>query len=225
MARSAEFHVRAVGAAYILAAILHSFGVFSSKGAAVSKIACPGCRAELTIDSSMVGRRVQCPSCSHQFVIPGGEKPPQIPAAQPYVPPAPAFSAPTSYSNFASKRFKQSDSIFDIILDFRFEKYVTPWIVRITWIVVLVVGAIMLLLQIGGDISSLLPDGSNSRQPNFDFQPRGELVYRLVQFGQILLRYSTLFIGLLWIRVVLETMIVIFHIAQSLASIDRKTRE
>ncbi len=213
-------------AAFILIPILCNIRILELGGATVTKIACPGCRAELTIDASMAGRRVQCPSCSHQFVIPGGERPPQIPVSGPQIPSAPPFSPPpASYSSVASKRFKQSESIFDIILDFRFEKYVTPWIVRITWAVVLVIGAIVLLLQIGGDISSLLPDSQSvgSGQPNFNVRSSGQLTYRLYQIGAVLLRYSSLFIGLLWIRVALETMIVIFHIAQSLASIDRKT--
>ncbi len=184
----------------------------------MATIACPNCQSALTIDESFAGQALQCPFCSHQFVLASPLTP-----QKPFEPPI--ASTPT-YNTTVSARFKKSSSILDAILDFRFEKYVTPVIIRITWILTLIIAAMLLIFQLYVDVASLFPESPSATAPpsDFEFRPDGRVVDKLVQFGFFLVRYTGIFMALLWVRVWLETMIVLFNIAQSLISIDRKTR-
>jgi hypothetical protein len=142
-----------------------------------------------------------------------------------------------AYRSAAQRTFQESKSPLDIF-DWKFEKYLTPWIVRITWIAVLVITTLWLFFVMVSFILSFLPDvvasappGSFGPSPRFPPSPRFETglagnawlwltVFRIIAAATT---FVSTIIGLLWIRVLLEGAIVIFHIAKTLASIDEKT--
>lgn len=139
-----------------------------------------------------------------------------------------------TYRSAAQRTFQESKSPLDL-LDWKFEKYLTPWIVRITWIAVLVIATLWLFFVGISLVLSLLPEiAASSPQmpsPRYSPTPRFETgltdspwLWRMVAriFVAVTSFVSTI-IGLLWIRVLLEGAIVIFNIAKTLASIDEKT--
>ncbi|WP_254510883.1 DUF4282 domain-containing protein [Anatilimnocola floriformis] len=138
----------------------------------------------------------------------------------------------------APRPFLESTSPLDLF-DWKFEKYLTPWIVRFTWLAVLSIAGIGCMLWTINFVLSLEPErpGSQSVVGMDPFQrsiyqpPRSStkqsmidprvmsLVYRVIM---LLISFTFTVLWLLWIRVLLECAIVVFNIARSLSSIDEK---
>jgi hypothetical protein len=164
--------------------------------------------------------------------------PPPPPAIDPAEVALGSLNLRRRYRSAAQRTFQESKSPLDLF-DWKFEKYLTPWIVRFTWLAVLVIAGLWLTFVTISLLLSFLPDVST---PTSDFDPSSpfsvsprsprfetslsdspwlwNLVFRIV--GGLTILFATL-IWLLWIRVLLESAIVIFNIAKSLASIDEKT--
>ena len=194
----------------------------------------------------LAGRKVACPKCGASFVVPasasGVAVTPAAAAAAPAAPTAPgdAFSSISSAARGkivrgAQRRLKRSNSALDL-LDWRFEKYLTPWIVRVTWIVVLTLSAIWLLLLTIGLAASMLPQGSgetvtrSSSDSSYTVRsfgtPRSGASAYVIRNTVAVMTYVTALFGLalflLWVRVMLESLIVLFNIAESLNTIDSR---
>jgi hypothetical protein len=190
----------------------------------MSNFPCPNCKAQMTFDPALAGQAVACPYCAAQFVMYGGQPTPSVPTQS------------ISFSSVAAARFSKPSSFFDIF-DFRFRMYLTPWIVRLTWIVVLALSVVALLGITLEFIAESIPESPKKETANsqpFEFQ--GERlrptqpppkVFWLKVFWRILSTVAQMIgvvASVLWTRVLLEIMIVIFNIAQSLASIDKKIK-
>lgn len=134
-------------------------------------------------------------------------------------------------------------SIIDL-LDWRFEKYLTPWIIRIAWLAILVLaGTVLLYFSVetvykavfNEPLSDHLPglrDILKDDPPRFrqvggprekvvvEFRP-GEFVNRLVgALGKLLAVSIVAIFTVLWLRVACESVIVIFNIATSLRRLE-----
>lgn len=158
--------------------------------------------------------------------------PPPIQEPAPSGPVAP-IEWPQIVSTAVKRRFQPSNSWLDVF-DWKFEKYLTPWIVRLTWVLALVLAAISIILTARavfvGSVSDLLPKQRASPPPRieqkWEFQVPEKVSEPPMVFYRVLgfvLGVVVTIVGLLWLRVILETVIVLFNIARSLASIDRKT--
>lgn len=186
-------------------------------------IYCPHCRGPIQDDGRHAGQTLVCPRCRGQFNVPGQQP-------QQKVQPA------SVYSTAISRRFKESSSPLDIFFDFRFEMYLTPLIIRATWIIAIactVAGLSGLTVWLAMTATpqqqgpQMQPGGvpmevgiEELREPKAvvaDYGAWKAVFYVAVVVGSIL--------ALLWLRVCLEAVIVIFNIAESLESIDGKTRE
>ena len=217
---------------------------FRPRGTAMNgnaMISCPQCHNSMAFDVSLAGRSVACPHCTYAFVMPG-------PAAAPAMATPVAAAAMPAYSSVAASRFRPSTSIWDVF-DFKFEKYLTPWIIRVTWIAALIVTGLTISLYTFVLVASFVPKNStpqtaSSQEGSSASEPRSRLaIERLMPDGlsgddrgdsnaqTILLNVFTwvsmtiaVLVSLLWIRVLLEMMIVLFNMATSLASIDRKIK-
>lgn len=187
-------------------------------------IYCPHCRGPLQDDGTLAGQSLICPRCRGQFDVPG-PPPRQQFVAEP--------SHSSAYSAAIARRFKESNSLLDILVDFRFEKYITPIIVRATWIVALISIFAFLLLMLGVLVMSILPpEGAQPPAhpnqwgaPNVPAKPAkswgmDSSVISICLYAGLVVGA---FLALLWLRVALEGVIVIFNIAESLVSIDQKT--
>jgi hypothetical protein len=160
-------------------------------------------------------------------------------------PVSPAAIIPAEFSDFSIRTrrvsiaersgFAPARSILDIF-DIHFERYVTPIIVRITWMTALVLAGLWLIVLLVLGVYTWTPD--SAKKPSEDprvaalrnrVQPRteSELSKWLEprKAATIVLIHAAIaaVLALLWLRVVLESVIVLFHMAKSLASIDRKT--
>jgi hypothetical protein len=198
---------------------------------------CPACKLPLDITPQMAGQEMACPRCAAQFRAPPPASPPPLPTFQPVADsPGPAVAPRTR----PRRPFNdQATSLLDLF-DLSFTRYVTPLIVKITWVLALTLGAVWLVVIVLGLIASSLPVAEQSEptrstrpsrpQPQFEFRPP-EIAERVgdasfaVAFRIVLLITQVIgvILFLLWVRVGLEAVIVVFHMAASLRSIDDKT--
>jgi Zn-finger nucleic acid-binding protein len=140
-------------------------------------------------------------------------------------------------------QFADSTSILDIF-DWRFKKYLTPWILRVTWLFILFVTALWVAGNLFDILSSWLPEmewASNERaidrrDVSRDFGPAkpilpGWLIDLMMRCGSSIAR--TMFgiaqiaagaIMLLLLRVFFEVAIVLFNIATTLTTIETDLR-
>ena len=199
----------------------------------MSEVSCPNCALAVTIVPQLAGKTVSCPRCQAHFVMPAQ-------AAGPVAQPAgPSFVS--VYQSGGSRKFRPAKSLLDIF-DFRFEAFVTPIIIRTTWVLVLI-GACLYAawslysaLETESKYQIRVPDmyaaepavkGSEpiKKPPTIEElqaqAKQAETVRKLITFAFQLISLCLL---LLWIRVCLEMTIVAFNIANSLQSIDQKTK-
>lgn len=151
-------------------------------------------------------------------------------------------AAKTFQSQFDAARrahFSSSTSIFDIF-DWQFKKYLTPWILRITWAIVLAVAPFVLLLlliqivgiwlpdfQWSGTDGSIADDRMRRMETTASAEPFLPFWFRIRVAGTAyqIARIAGMAVSILWIRVLLELAIVLFNIATTLSSIDLGIKE
>jgi hypothetical protein len=223
----------------------------------MAAVLCPSCRLTLEIPPELAGQQVACPKCGGRFISPGGTPPvtSMAPAPSPTFQPPPVFpepSARTALSQAASSGVPERAASLLDLFDLSFKRYVTPLIVKITWLLTLTLAGLWLTVTVVLLVFSLLPS-EDEKQPTApartivvprravdrsvhldfgqgvnmnqgpdesDFATLGMLVRIVYLASQVI----GVVLMLLWVRVVLESVIVVFNIAASLRSIDRKTR-
>lgn len=181
---------------------------------------CPHCRGAMQDDGTLAGQSLICPHCGGRFDIPG---PPQPSVTS-------RLASVPAYSDAVARRFKESTSILDVFLDFRFEKYLTPLIVRATWVISIVLTIAFMALMFIGMLLSRLPAPGGELQPQaqrHQIAPwASQAISHLGESVSEIITLATMFVMsilfLLWLRVSLEAVIVIFNMAESLRSIDKK---
>lgn len=183
--------------------------------------------------ASNVGMRIRCPACNFTFPVPPLVSEPNKASSQEHqAPETPVihhdrgFSGSRTYQ-FADARARRkrdrnrANSFFEFIVymfDPTFSKYVTPWIIRVTWTIVLLLVAYSLILYAFDDLGEAIgwnfspPD---TEAPNAKAREVVQLIYKWV------LRVSIAVLALLWTRVWLETCIVIFDISSTLKQISK----
>ena len=129
------------------------------------------------------------------------------------------------------------------LFDFRFRYYITPWIIKITWAVCVVLALVAFLFFTVGfliqplvhsadvhtNVQTEIPEGMEigDQRPrgNWQFQPPDFLAENT---GRVVAYLSTaLFFGfiLLYLRMVLETAIVLFRIAIDLGELKDSVKD
>jgi hypothetical protein len=124
-----------------------------------------------------------------------------------------------------ANRFRPARSILDLF-DFRFQFYVTPIIICVTWIVSLVIGALWMCVMLYLLISSWLPSSNSSHAPDPNevidmIVGKTKSAETIIEITQIVL----LPVALMWVRVMLEQLVVLFEIMASFASRESKPKE
>lgn len=134
-------------------------------------------------------------------------------------------------------------SIVDLF-DWRFEKYLTPWIVRLTWLATLAMFSLWALGLLVGYVTSSIEtvsvDGDDSGTgsdavTDYDFREPDEsevsfdspldsqwMKWQAIRTVALLSAIVGCFFCLLWVRVLLELAIVAFNIANTLTDIEGK---
>ncbi len=116
--------------------------------------------------------------------------------------------------------------------DFRFRRYLTPWIIRISWPLVMTGAMIWIVIVSYTFVSSLIASGDLSVGPSenpsavsaADEPSDREQLFVVSPFfmksGMFLTGMITIVLSVLWIRVVFETIILLFSIANTLRVIE-----
>ena len=138
-----------------------------------------------------------------------------------------------------NSQFASSNSILDIF-DWRFKKYLTPWILRVTWLIVLFVAALWVIYQLFCFVGAWLPEvrwdtgggGADfADQMRRQREPAAEpmlpiwFVARLFNSFWAITQIALTAIVMLWIRVAFEVAIVLFNIATTLTGIENEIKD
>jgi hypothetical protein len=200
---------------------------------------CPHCHQ--VIDCKGLAGVVECPCCKKRFRISPAQTTPlvtaQLPEPASTLPEEFHFTldSPGSLSRQSLNRRKKPKPWWDFF-DLGFHHYLTPIIIKVIW--ALCLGLAVLTLASAGffAIGSMIPESkAQSRTSNsqYDSPPTFRPPTHpsaLEEAGSLLLYRVLGWIGLaiviaitlLVVRVVCESIIVLFNIAESLASIDKK---
>ena len=101
-------------------------------------IQCPTCHTALNYNPEFAGRAAVCPHCQGRFKVPAA---PSEPAEEPWTPPV---------QKAVSRRkglIKAGLSSFWYVLDWRFQRYFTPWIIRTNWILAVAAAVVYVGLE------------------------------------------------------------------------------
>jgi DNA-directed RNA polymerase subunit RPC12/RpoP len=183
-------------------------------------IACPYCSQPMGFAADLVGRSVACVRCGQTFTI--------------GVPAMPSLVDTADSIAIRRERGPSLVEAFFMLFDFRFERYLTPWIIRTSWLLILALAAFSLLnagLHAVGSAAPTKPSfpSVSPTEPIFDPSslpaepPFGvDLALRLTRAAVWCL--ATV-LAVLYLRVICEVFIVIFNIATSLKAIEKQTRK
>ena len=155
----------------------------------------------------------------------------------------PHFTVTTTPTSAVAQRGMRASRSFWDLFDFRFEKSLTPWIVRLSWALILIVGALWIVATLVGMLWAVLPHIPDSERfatgPQLKtYSPAvGSITGNTPSSGTTsslssalranfwlvgLTGCISLLLGVLWVRVVLESVLVLFNIAATVAQIDQK---
>ena len=223
---------------------------------------CPGCAKALSIADHLGGQVRTCPNCEIKFRVPAAphadsqaddaathddfaqpaaERETEPSIEEPPVGGIPNFEprhSPATTSDASVFWRKARGSNFSLALfDFKFEHYLTPWIIRFSWICVLCLAAVWILFLSYRFVSSSF-SGSDPVTPTLSTSPdalnqmleglmsqQSPLGFFSSFGGRAIMTLSGLvaiLLTVLWTRVMLETLIVIFNISNTLKSIEQK---
>ena len=201
----------------------------------MSGIACPRCQLQMAWIGELAGRHVACPQCQATFVMPVRDAPQLLPPSPP--PTTPIQSTHTSTASLPSSIVRRRNgpspatSIFDFF-DWKFEKFVTPWVIRITWVLFLIQSALwLILLAYTGLTNTFASTPQTQRSSSSQFaealeqwssERRGSRPPRETGLSKVILwSVAAIWTAIvtLWVRVMLEFGMVIFTGARTLADI------
>ena len=133
-----------------------------------------------------------------------------------------------------TKKLGKTPTSWLALFDWRFEYYLTPWIIRFLWIAFLLIIVVLFVLNTLGLIWGLLPDMSSApAHSNWGRgmpEPTGPGLpdWLTVRFAKVVLYVVSVIgsiIGILVTRMMLELMIVVFRIAEDIGVLKRKYGE
>jgi hypothetical protein len=200
---------------------------------------CPSCQTSLDLSKIAQGAVISCPRCGQRFQKPMTQTmPPQSPAALPTVsapPPLPGLPTKVAVKTPRQKlrQWQEANSVFDAFFDWQFQRYVTPKVVKFFWIIA-VINAVLILLApfILPALSISLVAAAQSSGPRMRIEPPPgtESVFGTgIAILTMILSYAwfalMVIAALLWIRLILESIIVIFDISTCARSIDQTLRD
>lgn len=220
----------------------------------MATLLCQSCKQPMDVPAEMGGQTMACPHCGTQFVAPrvaAPRVPPTKPVAQPApqsppfsppplvrpptiqavgpTPPAPTFAPVIDEPGpkTSGRPLRERPVTLLDVFDLTFARFVTPIIVKIIWVIILVFAGLWLLLLTGLLVMGLVGSsgvgvGSFGAAPSVGVESR--LITALIQIVFYFFQVAATGALLLFWRLMLESIMILFSISNSLKSIDRKTR-
>lgn len=159
----------------------------------------------------------------------GATTPPPVIGSNP-----PAVEITTTTARRARSKLAKTPTDWWAVFDWRFEYYLTPWIIRVLWVGLLVFTALALLGHTFGFISGFFPETGTSevdhgRHFSAPQEPAisvpGWFTAGLGRFLLYALGFVSCIVSTLLARMFLELMIVVFRIAEDIGTLRRKLAE
>jgi hypothetical protein len=198
-------------------------------------INCPHCDKVVRVGSEMDGKKARCPGCRQRFLIRFRNDDECVHDDEPI----------HHHDNGKHEPIHHQPAVsptvillaiwrwIDFVCDFRFRRYLTPWIVRVWWAMVLLLCILSFLFQSfpGSVLAALSPFQDERAATTSQFQiskvaPQAEVhkptkaekaMGELLDWGfTTVVRLISTLIGLTCLRVLAELMIVLFNISNSL---------
>lgn len=216
----------------------------------MATILCQSCKQPMDVPAEMGGQTMACPHCGAQFVAPRAaaprvppikpmtqlpfSPPPSAPTPPTFQPVAPMPPAPTFAPVLEEPGAKPSGrplrerpvTLLDVF-DLTFARFVTPIIVKIIWVIILILAGLWLLLLTFLLVMGLI-GSSGVGMSSFGAGPaigaESRLVAALIQIVIYCFQVAATGAALLFWRLMLESIMILFSVSNSLKSIDRKTR-
>ncbi len=229
------------------------------------KIRCSHCQAPLRLPDSFTANKAKCPKCGGRVDLTTSQDfdktryDSQDTTAEFKLPSEPAADQLVEDESVAEEGMRNAKRSVAATIwrlcDFKFKRYLTPWIIRVTWLCVLLLVAVWFLLLSGSTVLSWLATESSSReQPSLDTSSLDGLLDQLDgqsllgssllggsakqrpgfigsverfawKSAQIFTAVVSMFLFVLWSRAMLEMVVVIFDISETLKRIDSKTND
>lgn len=166
----------------------------------MSTVNCPGCSLALSIPPELVGQSVTCPECSKVFITPSGSRP-----------------SLNINTNLATRYRRVSTSLTDIFTDFQFDRFATPLIIKIIYCLyiafVVATWLLFTFVVFYFHVTMTVIEPTNESQLTQDL-----LFWAVFSLGYFFANA----IGILLLRISLESVIVLFRIQEHLEDIASK---
>ena len=199
---------------------------------------CPHCGKSIQAKPELAGKQLACPNCKKMVTVPFPEKE-DSPSAIPIPPPPPVVVKIVTEPTIQRRHLGKTPENWLAIFDWRFEYYLTPWIIRAIWILFLLLVACLILVNTIDLVWSMLPNLSSAKTNSDSVGPmvRTELnwptspskpTWVTVRLTKILIYAASIVgstIGILLTRMILELLIVVFRIAEDIGVLRRKYSE
>jgi hypothetical protein len=179
---------------------------------------CLGCGQQYTVKDEFAGRPFKCRQCKSATLIPNTQELSEADLHQP------TFNAasPTILGSPIVHGAAAACRLIDLIFDFRFQRYLTPWIVRAWWALLVINLALVLLVYSFSDGLEAAGWHRTTHYQAASTAPNSPPNEFLVWLGWSYLRVLSTVAVLMLARVLLETAIVLFNIANDIKILRRK---
>lgn len=178
----------------------------------MAEFKCESCGYEKQVDESMVDRIAKCKKCGSMGRVRSTTPPPPQEREQ-TAPELGGFRIGPVVDSIRERRLKNQTygNFFATFFDIHFRHFITPVIIKISWVWCLINFVLVALAEI------LEP--WTSKYDSFD-SGFGSAISGTPSFIWLIIRILIYILALLWVRVLLECVIVFFQMAQSLRKIE-----
>ena len=195
---------------------------------------CPKCHTVLNVEG--LSGVFACPQCGQKLSL--GSPTPALATVRAVSPPPPqpAIGISTEEGTTVRKQTKSTGIV--ALLDLRFERYLTPLILRIYWVLALIAASIAIIGACISWYGEMFPAETRKERGQFEFRvpaTRSEGLERpkpsetsreIARFfynsKEAIYKIIIVIAGILFVRIFCESMIVLFDISTTLKAIDKR---
>ncbi len=195
------------------------------------QVTCPHCSKTINAPDKFAGKTANCPGCKKPIQIPISEQDFVAPDFGATAAPPPPIQIKAIQSVAINDGLQSQQNNVAGVFDFRLKKYYTLTILRITWAFVILLALLLLIdsfISLLSGESLFNPFGFFSSPPKFEIR-NGQIAVEedtigdaVRQFMQFIVKGIAIVMFLLYARVMIEGIAVIFNTANSIHGIERQ---